>query len=220
MGDLNSKGPWYVIVGVAGQTRYRELVQPRPTLYLPAAQFQTTATMLVLRTAASLELVASLVRDHIHAVDSDVQVMRVAGFGEMLARPLARPRFNASLLSIFGMVALLLSTVGLYAVMAAYVRQRDREIAIRLAVGATATRIRNSVLLEAVRLSGLGALIGVAGALAASPLVRGMLFGVDPLDAPTIIGAALLLVAAAAFASYVPVRRATRVDAAGMLRGQ
>ena len=220
MGHVGSEGPWYTIVGVAGQTRYRELVQPRPTLYLPAAQFQMTATMLVLRTTASLELVASLARDQVQAVDSDVQVMRVAPFGEMLARPLARPRFNALLLSIFGMVALLLSTVGLYAVMAVYVGQRDREIAIRLAVGATATGIRNFVLVETVRLAGLGALIGVAGALAANPLVRGMLFGVDPLDAPTIIGAALLLVAAAALASYVPVRRATRVDAAGILRGQ
>jgi ABC-type antimicrobial peptide transport system permease subunit len=161
-----------------------------------------------------------LARDQVRAIDSDVQVMRVAPFDEMLARPLARPRFNASLLSIFGVVALLLSTVGLYAVMAAYVRQRDREIAIRLAVGATATRIRHLVLIEAVRLAGLGALIGVAGALAANPLVRSMLFDVDPLDAPTIIGAALLLIAAAALASYVPVRRATRVDAAGMLRGQ
>ena len=146
--------------------------------------------------------------------------MRVAPFGEMLDRPLARPRFNALLLSIFGVVALLLSTVGLYAVMASYVRQRDREIAIRMAVGATATRIRNFVLVETVRLAGLGALIGVAGALAANPLVRGMLFGVDPLDAPTIVGAALLLVASAALASYVPLRRATRIDAAGMLRGQ
>ena len=131
MGELGSSDPWYIVVGVAGQTRYRELKSPRPTLYLPAAQFQMTATMLVLRTTASLELVASLARDQVQAVDRDVQVMRVAPFAEMLNRPLARPRFNAFLLSIFGIVALLLSTVGLYAVMAAYVRQREREIAIR-----------------------------------------------------------------------------------------
>ena len=95
-----------------GQTRYRELTAPRPTLYLPAAQFQMTATMLVVRTTASLELVASLARDRVQAVDRDVQVMRVAPFAEMLDRPLARPRFNAFLLSIFGIVALLLSAVG------------------------------------------------------------------------------------------------------------
>ena len=220
MGDLGSRSPWYVIVGVARQTRYRELRSPRPTLYLPAAQFQMTASRVVLRTTASLELVASVARAQVQAVDTDVKVMRVAPFEEMLSRPLARPRFNAFLLSIFGIVALLLSTVGLYAVMAAYVRQRDREIAIRLALGATATRVRHFVLGETVRLAGLGALIGLAGAAAASPLVRGMLFGVDPLDLPSMIGAALLLVAAAALASYVPVRRATRVNAMAMLRGQ
>ena len=220
MGDLGSRSPWYVIVGVAGQTRYRELRSPRPTLYLPAAQFQMTASMLVLRTTASLELVASVARAQVQGVDADVKVMRVAPFEEMLSRPLARPRFNAFLLSIFGIVALLLSTVGLYAVMAAYVRQRDREIAIRLALGATATRVRHFVLAETIRLAGLGALIGLAGAAAASGLVRGMLFGVDPLDLPSMIGAALLLVAAAALASYVPVRRATCVNAMAVLRGQ
>jgi ABC-type antimicrobial peptide transport system permease subunit len=100
------------------------------------------------------------------------------------------------------------------------VRLRDREIAIRLAVGATAGQIRRFVLAEAVRLAGLGAALGVAGAVAANPLLRGLLFGVDPLDAPTILGAALLLVGAAALASCVPVRRATRVDAIALLRGQ
>ncbi len=220
MGDLRARNPWYIIVGVAGQTRYRELLSPHPTLYLPAAQFQMTATMLVLRTRGPLELVASMVRDQVHAVDRDVQVMRVAPFAEMLARPLARPRFDAFLLSMFGTLALLFSAVGVYAVMAAYVRQRDREIAIRLALGATATRVRHFVLAETIRLAGLGAVIGVAGATAATPLVRGMLFGVDPLDAPSLIGAAFLLVAAATLASYVPVRRATRVDAMAILRGQ
>jgi putative ABC transport system permease protein len=219
MGAGGSRDPWYIIVGVAGQTRYRELRSPRPTLYLPAAQFQMTATMLVLRTTASLELVASLARDQVHAVDPDVQVMRVAPFSEMLNGPLARPRFDAFLLGIFGTVALLLSTVGLYAVMAAYVRQREREIAIRMAIGATATRVRQFVMAETVRLAGLGALLGVAGAAGANPLVRNMLFDVDPLDAKTMIGAGLLLVAAAALASYLPLRRATRVDAMAMLRG-
>jgi ABC-type antimicrobial peptide transport system permease subunit len=146
--------------------------------------------------------------------------MRVAHFTEMLDAPLARPRFNAFLLSIFGIAALLLSTIGLYAVMAAYVRQRDREIALRLALGATATAVRRFVLAEAVRLAGLGAVIGLAAAASATRLLRGMLFEVDPLDPSTILGAALLLISASALASYVPVRRATRVDAVAMLRSE
>ena len=190
----------YTVVGVAGPNRYRELMEPRPTLDPPAAQFQMTATMMVLRKTASRELVASMARTQVQALDPAIQVMRVAPFREMLARPLARPRFNAFLLGIPGVASLLLSTVGLYAVMAAHVRQRDREIAIRLALGATTMRIRNLVLTEAVRLAGAGAVVGVAGALAASRLIRSLVFGVDRLDPLTISGAALLLVAAAVLA--------------------
>ena len=220
MGRPSTQGAWYKVVGVAAETRYRELASPRPTLYLPAAQFQMSATMLVLRTTAPLEFLAAQARDRVRDVDPDVQVMRVAPFTEMLNRPLARPRFNAFLLSVFGIAALLLSTVGLYAVMAAYVRQRDREIALRLALGATAARVRYFVLAETVRLAGLGAVFGVAGAVAATRLLRAMVFEVDALDPATIVGAALLLIVASALASYVPVRRATRVDAVALLRSQ
>jgi predicted permease len=219
MGSLPDPDPhWYTIVGVAATTRYRDLIRPRPTLYLPAEQFQMTAAMLVLRTTASLDLVTSLARERVQAVDPDVDVIRVAHFTEMLDAPLARPRFNAFLLSVFGVAALLLSTIGLYAVMAAYVAQRDREIALRLALGATATAVRGLVLAEALWLAGLGAVIGLAGAAGATRFLRGMLFEVHPLDPSTIAGAALLLIAASALASYVPVRRATGVDATAVLR--
>jgi predicted permease len=221
MGGLPDDRPlWYTVVGVAAPTRYRDLRTPRPTLYLPAAQFQMTAEMLVLRTTASLDLVASVARDRIQAVDPDVHVMRVAHFTEMLDAPLARPRFNAFLLGIFGTVALLLSTIGLYAVMAAYVHQRDREIALRLALGATATTVRRFVLAEALWLAGLGAALGLAGAAAATRFVSGMLFEVHPLDPSTLVGAAVLLIGASALASYVPVRQATGVDATAVLRSE
>ena len=218
MGRLDSADPWYTTVGVAAETRYREVASPRPTIYLPAAQFHMTATMLVLRTTASIDLVASLARERVRTVDPAVRVMRVAPFVDILDRPLARPRFNAFLLGVFGAVALLLSAVGLYTVMAAYVRQRDREIAVRLALGATARGVRRFVLAEAVRLAGLGALIGLVGAVLSTRLLRGMLFEVDPLDPFAIAGAALLLIGVSALASYLPARRATRVDAVAMLR--
>jgi putative ABC transport system permease protein len=220
MGRPDSRNPWYTVVGIAAETRYRELARPRLTIYLPAAQFQMTAEMLVLRTTAPLDLVTSLSRDRLRAVDPDVHVMRVAPFTEMLEAPLARPKFNAFLLSIFAIAALLLSAIGLYAVMAAYVRQRDREIAIRLALGATAAAVRRFVLAEALWLAGLGAGIGLALTATATRLLRGMLFEVHHLDPWTILGAALLLVAASALAAFVPVRRATRVDAMAMLRSE
>lgn len=218
MGSVDSRGRWYTVVGVAGQTRYRTVLGPRPTLYLPAAQFQMTATMLAVRTTAPLELLTSLANDRIRAVDPDVQLMRVAPFADMLARPLARPRFNAFLLSIFGFAALLLSTLGLYAVMAAYVRQREREIAVRMALGATAAAVRRMVVAEAGRLAGLGALVGVGGALLAARSLRGMLFEVEPFDPLSIVAAALLLICAAALASYAPLSRATRADIVTVLR--
>lgn len=220
MGGEDSRAPWHTVVGVAAPTRYRELTKPRPTLYLPAAQFQMTAQMLVLRTTASVDLVASLARDSVRSVDPDVQVMRVAPFVEMLDAPLARPRFNALLLSIFGITALLLASVGLYAVMAASVRQRDREIAIRLALGATPTMVRRLVLGEALRLAAVGVVAGLAGAAVATRLLRGLLFGVHPLDPASFAGAALLLVFVSAIASFVPAWKATRGDPVATLRAE
>ena len=218
MGGVDSNYPWKTIVGVAALTRYRELTRPRATLYLPAPQFLVTAQLLVLRTTASLDLTASLSRDSVRAVDPGVQVMRVQPFEQMLDGPLARPRFNAFLLNIFGVTALLLSAIGLAGVMTAYVRQRDREIALRVALGATSGKVRRLVLREAFWLAGLGAAIGLGGAAVATRLVRGMLFEIDALDPLTLVGAALLLIATAALAAYGPARRATRLDAALMLR--
>ena len=218
MGGSQSTGEWLTVVGVVAVTRYRELARPRPTLYMPAAQFLITAQMIVLRTNGPDAAVASIARDRIRIVDPEVRVLRVAPFARMLDRPLARPRFTARLLGVFAFAALLLATVGLYAVMAAYVRQRDRELALRVALGATAARVRRLVLGEAAWLAGLGAAIGLAGATAAARLLRGLLFQIEPLDPPTLLGAAILLIAAAALAAYVPMRTATNADAVALLR--
>ena len=218
MGGPDSRDPWRTVVGVAASTRYRELARPRPTIYLPAPQFLETAQVLVLRTTAPLDRIAALARSQVSAVDPDVQVMGVAPFSQMLDRPLARPRFNAFLLSLFAVTALLLATIGLYAVLAASVRQRDRELAIRVALGATPMGVRRLVVGEALWLAGVGASIGLVGATAATRIVRGMLFEIRALDPPTLVGAALLLIVASGAASYWPARRATRVDAVAMLR--
>ena len=169
---------------------------------------------------ASPTLIASLSREHIRAVDPDVQIIRVVPFAHLLETPLARPRFNIWLVGIFAIAALVLASVGLYAVIAAFVRQRDREIGIRMALGATGANVRSFVLTEAARLAGPGAAAGLIGALVTTRLVRGMLFEVDPLDAPTLAGAAVLLIFASLLAAYVPTRRARRLDAAAMLRSQ
>jgi predicted permease len=220
MGAVGSRAGWLEIVGIAAETRYRTLTTPRPTLYLPAAQFQMTATMLAVRTTAPLELLTSLLSERIRAVDPDVTVMRVAPFMDLLARPLARPRFTASLLSVFAMAALLLAGIGLYAVMAADVTRRHREIALRMALGASTASVRRLVVSEALRLAGLGAVVGVACAVGAARVLRGLLFEIDPLDPMSLLCAAGLLAIATALASFGPMRRAIRADVATTLRGE
>jgi putative ABC transport system permease protein len=219
MGGPASKHDWLTVVGVAGGVRYRDLTKPVATLYLPSAQFIEASQTLALRTTAPLDVVVTLVRDRLRRVDGNVHVIRVAPFGDLLSRPLARPRFNALLVGLFGMAALPLATVGLYAVMAAYVRQREREIGLRVALGATAANLRRLILGEALRLGGLGVAVGLGGALMTTRLVRGLLFEVHPLDPWTLGGAALLLMAAGLLASWAPLRRATRIDPVAMLRG-
>ena len=144
--------------------------------------------------------------------------MRITPFADLLDRPLARPRFDAFVLGVFGLAALTLAAIGLYAVMGAYVRQRDTEIGIRVALGATALDVRRLVVGEGLWLTGLGAVIGLAGAVAATRLLRGLLFGVHPLDAVSLLAAVLLVVGASVLASYLPASRAARVDPVTLLR--
>jgi putative ABC transport system permease protein len=218
MGGVDSKDSWRTVVGVARQTRYRTLTTARPTLYLPAPQFLMTATNIIVRTTASAAALASVAAERVRMIDGDVRLVRAQSFDEILDRPLARPRFAAFVVTVFGAAALLLATVGLYAVLAASVRQRDREIAVRVALGATAASVRRLVFGEALGLVGAGTAIGIAGAIAAATVVRTMLFEVNPFDPLTTIGVALLLAAAAGLASYLPMRRAAQVDPAVLLR--
>lgn len=172
----------------------------------------------MLRTTVSLGAVAGLARERVRAVDPELRVVRVASFAEMREVPLARPRWNALLIGSFGVTALLLTAIGLYAVVGASVRQRRAEIGVRLALGATPRDVRRLVLQEALRLAAFGAGIGLGGALAASRAVRGLLFDVHPLDPASLVGATLLLVGIAALTAWLPARRAARVDPAAALR--
>jgi len=218
VGGPDSGEAWWTIVGVAAPTRYRELAASRPTLYVPAAQFLDTAERLAIRTSTPPASVARAIRGHVEAVDPGVRVLRVATFDEIVAEPLAQPRFHATVSSAFAVTAALLAAIGLYAVLAAAVRQRDREIAIRIAVGATPWRIRRLVVAEAVMLAGIGAAAGVVGAVVIARLGGEALPGAsadDPLALAIAVG---VLLAIAALAAYWPIRAATRVDPIASLR--
>jgi hypothetical protein len=219
MGGPDSEDIWYTVVGVAATTRYRDVSHPRPTLYLPAAQFQMAATTVVLRTTAAAADLVPVVRARLQGIDPTVSVLRIAPFSEMLDRPLARPRFNALVLVVFAGAALMLSMVGLHAVVASFVRQRRVEIAIRLALGATAGRVRALVVSEVARLSGAGAAVGLVAAIVTARLLGSMLYEVSALDPYTLGAAAVVLGGTSILATILPVHRATRVDAAALLKG-
>ena len=218
IGAAASEQPWRTIVGVVRPTRYRELRDAWATLYLPAEQFLVAAQTVALRTDLAPAAAAALAREQVRAANPGVQVMSVVPFADLVERPLARPRFYALLIGLFGAASLVLSAIGLYAVMGASVRQRDREMGVRVALGATDADLRRLVLGEGLRLAAVGAVIGLLAASAGSRLLRGFLFEVQPLDPSSIAGAALLLAAAAALATYLPARRAARTDPGKMLR--
>jgi putative ABC transport system permease protein len=218
MGNLESKDIWRTVVGVASRTRYRDLRASQATLYVPDTQLIVTADSLVVRSTAPLAQVADVAREQVRAIDSTVRVPRVAPFGELLREPLARPRFYTVVLSVFGASALLLSAIGLYAVIAASVRQRYAEIGVRLALGATPADVSRMIVREGIRLAGLGAAAGLALAFVVTPLLQGLLYEVHPLDPAALVTATFLLLGAAVVASYLPARTAGRMNPLAALR--
>ena len=220
MGGPGSDDEWLTIVGVAATTRYRALATPRPTLYVPAAQFMITADRLAVRTSAGPASALTAVRESARVIDSTVTVTRARPYGELLAIPLAWPRFNALLLTVFAIAALLLSSVGLYGVLAASVGQRHAEIGVRMSLGATAADIRRLILGEGLRLAVVGVTCGLAIALVVARGLEALLFDVRPLDPSTLVGTACVIVGASVLASYLPARRATRVDPIALLRSE
>ncbi len=215
----NDTTEWRTVVGIAGDIRFRSLRDPTPTIYLPWNQgyFQME---FAIRTSGDLSQVLPALRREARAVDPGLSLWYAHTMDDLLGAPLAQPRLSAFLLSAFGVVALALAAVGLYGVMAAVVREQTRDIGIRMALGATANRVRGDVLREALVVAGIGALVGIAGALATSRLFGALLYEVSPGDPVAIVTASVLLLAVVAAAAYVPARRATKVDPAAALRAE
>jgi putative ABC transport system permease protein len=146
--------------------------------------------------------------------------IREQAMDDLIAPQLATPRFDALLLSVFALAAIVLAAVGLYGIIASAVRQQTREIGIRMALGATSTRVRNMVLSQALAISSIGAIAGLIGAIAGARLLTSMLFEVRPTDPVTLAGVTVLLLFVAATAAYFPARRATTIDPVRALRAE
>ncbi len=212
--------PEFEIVGVVGDARYDDLRHDIPATVYPAALQDTTlgALHFEVRTAGDPSVLAPAIRRVAQGLDSNLALYDVRSQKEQVDETLFQERLFARLTGFFGSLALLLGCIGVYGVMAFAVTRRTREIGIRMALGANRSEIVGMVLRETLALVAIGVALGVMAALEASRLVATFLFGLKPNDPLTIAVAALLMVAAAAFAGYVPARRASHVDPMVALR--
>ena len=209
------------IVGVAGDVKYEGVDQSetpdRADFYTSYLQFANPDTMVIVKTHAATSVLSEL-RSAVAAVDPALPVYDVMTLEERVASAVARPRFDAALLTAFAGAALLLAAIGVYGVLSYSVSSRMREIGVRLALGADANRVVGLVLGEGLRLAAVGASIGLVAALAIARLLRGMLAAVAAPDPLMFLAASALMLVVAGAAALVPARRASAVDPIVVLR--
>jgi predicted permease len=223
LGGLASDWPWLGVVGVVGDTRYRELEEPPLTIYIPYLQTANPGlrpTYLAVRSHRGAGAILGEVRAAAREIDASLLVPESASVSQLRAKPLARPRLMAGLAGVFAVLALGLAAVGVYGMVAVLVVQRNHEFGVRMALGAQPTSVRRLVLAQGAAHAGAGVCLGLVAWLGASRLLRSVVYGVTPTDPVTLTGAAVLLLVSAVAASYLPARRATRVDPVQLLRSE
>ncbi|MDQ2767138.1 MAG: ABC transporter permease, partial [Gemmatimonadota bacterium] len=217
------RNDWITVVGVVGDVK-RDSVSgsAQPSLYLPMSQSFAEEMLLVIRTTSDGEARALPValRAAIADVDPTVPVSEALPLGGFVSQSAARTRFATTLLALFAAVALLLGATGIYGLMTASVSRRTREIGVRMALGATSRDVLRMVLGESADITFVGVVVGIAGAIAAGRLLRGLLFGVSTTDVEVLVSVAALLAIVAIVASLAPARRASRVDPQTAIRAE
>jgi len=220
-GAERPNNPWMEIVGVVGDIKYSGLSAPaEPAFYLADRQQPFDRRFVLVRTAADPRSALNSIRAAVSALDRDVPVARLYTVDQLMNESVAAPRFRTTLVTVFAVIGLLLAAIGIYGVMAYTVSQRARELGVRVALGATTRDVMRMVLAEAFALAAAGVGLGVAGAVATTRLMAALLFGVTPTDPATFVLIAGILMAIALAGSYVPARRATRVDPIATLRSE
>jgi predicted permease len=216
-GDTNH----LTIVGVVGDVRQGAVDEtPAPRIYASVYQIFRVKVNLVVRTQTDPQLMIKRVEDAIRSVDPQQTITSAFTLDDAVGDAVARPRLLTVLLGSFGAMGLILGALGIYGVLAYLVSQRTREIGVRLALGARPRDVLNMIVGRGLRLAGLGVAIGLAASLVLTRLMQGVLYGVTPTDPITFGGVALALLAVAAFASWLPALRATRVDPLVALRSE
>ena len=203
----------FEIVGVVENVRFLgPAVPPEPAFYLPAAQFPVQEMMVAVKVAGDPAAFAARLREEVWAVDPDIPLSNITTMERLLSEALAQPRFTSVVLGFFGASALALAALGIYGVLSTTVAQRTSEIGIRMALGARSADVVRMVVRQGMRLTLAGLAIGLAAALASAPVLRSLLFGVGAQDPFTFAFVSGLLAAVALLASYLPARRASRIE--------
>jgi putative ABC transport system permease protein len=208
------------VVGVVGDIRLTALNTQAPTMYYSSAARLWPLMDVAVRTSGDPSSVISAVRARVQALDANLPLANVRTMDEWIANSGAQPRLNASLLSIFALLALVIAALGVYGVLAHAVGQRTGEIGVRMALGAERGSVVVQFLREGLGLAGLGIVLGLLAALASSPVIESLVFGITARDGPTYATVAIALLAVAAAACAIPARRASRVDPVVALRGE
>jgi putative ABC transport system permease protein len=218
-GGSNADSDWLTIVGVVGDVKQawfdREI---RPQVYLSYFQQPRAKMSFLLRTTTDPMSVATAARSEVLAVDSQQPVDDIKTLAQLFADETSPLRFATWLMSVFGVIALILAAVGVYSVMSYTTAQRTREMGIRIAFGARSRDVLNLVLRRGLFTVSLGLGIGLPLALALGRIMSSLLFGVVPLEFGILIGLVSLMSAVALVATYIPARRAARVDPIVALR--
>jgi predicted permease len=209
----------YEVVGVVGTTIIGAVGEdPQPVAYVPMRQQYSAQASLIVRTTGNPEAVMGAVRAQVNQLDRNLALTNGQTVEQLLAQGLWAARMGAALLGLFGLLALILASIGIYGVLSYSVTQRTSEIGIRMALGAQSKQVLKLVLRQGMLLAGVGVLVGVAIALPITRFASTLLYGVSVWDPVTYISITVLLMAVAFFACYVPARRATRIDPLVALR--
>jgi putative ABC transport system permease protein len=216
------------VVGVVGDIRAGSLDQPpAPTMYIPVAQTKDSIIVLlnrispmiwVVRTRMQPFALSDEVQRELRQASGGLPVGNVRSMEQVTGDSLARNSFNTTLLTIFAGIALLLAAIGIFGLMVYSVQQRTQEIGIRMALGASAEEVRGMMVRQGVLLAGMGVVIGIGAALGLTRLMTGMIYGVETWDPATFVAVVVVLACVSLLATYVPVRRATKVDPMVALR--
>ena len=220
-GDETSQAPWLTVVGVIRDAHRAEVTRAiRPEIYSSTLQVTPRTQSLFVRTAGDPDAIVPAIRRELQAIDPQLPLFRVTTLEREIGVTLAQPRFQAVLLAVFALIALLLATIGIYGVTSHAVGQRTQEVGIRMAMGAARRDVLRLMLVQHLTPAVIGLVLGLVGAIALSRFLQSLLFGVGATDPATfaLVAASLLLVAA--IACWIPARRATRVNPVVALRGE